>query len=46
MVRKASQRLPAAAFLVRLNVHSLDGPTSRKQVLGITAQHLKPRSWL
>ncbi len=36
---------PAAAFLDRLNVHSLDGYDVRRQVLGITAQHLKPGSW-
>jgi tRNA nucleotidyltransferase (CCA-adding enzyme) len=36
---------PAAAFLDRLNVHSIDGYDVRKQVLGITAQHLKPGSW-
>jgi tRNA nucleotidyltransferase (CCA-adding enzyme) len=28
-----------------LNVHSIDGYDVRKQVLGITAQHLKPGSW-
>jgi tRNA nucleotidyltransferase (CCA-adding enzyme) len=36
---------PAAALLDRLNVHSIDGYDVRKQVLGITAQHLKPGSW-
>ncbi len=36
---------PASAFLDRLNVHSFDGYDVRKQVLGITAQHLKPGSW-
>jgi tRNA nucleotidyltransferase (CCA-adding enzyme) len=36
---------PAAAFLDRLNVHTIDGYDVRKQVLGITAQHLKPGSW-
>jgi tRNA nucleotidyltransferase (CCA-adding enzyme) len=36
---------PAAAFLDRLNVHSIDGYDVRRQVLGITAQHLKPGSW-
>jgi tRNA nucleotidyltransferase (CCA-adding enzyme) len=36
---------PASAFLDRLNVHSLDGYDVRKQVLGVTAQHLKPGSW-
>ena len=33
---------PATAFLDRLNVHSIDGYDVRRQVLGITAQHLKP----
>ena len=36
---------PAAAFLDRLNIHSLDGYDVRRQVLGLTAQHLKPGSW-
>ncbi len=36
---------PAAAFLDRLNVNSIDGYDVRRQVLGITAQHLKPGSW-
>jgi len=36
---------PANAFLDRLNVHSFDGYDVRHQVLGITAQHLKPGSW-
>jgi len=36
---------PASLFLDRLNVHSLSGYDVRKQVLGITAQHLKPGSW-
>jgi tRNA nucleotidyltransferase (CCA-adding enzyme) len=36
---------PAAAFLDRLNVNSIDGYDVRGQVLGITAQHLKPGSW-
>src|SRR5215472_15852105 len=36
---------PAAAFLDRLNVNSFDGYDVRKQVLGFTAQHLKPGSW-
>src|SRR5206468_11203705 len=35
----------AAALLDRLNVHSIEGYDVRKQVLGITAQHLKPGSW-
>ena len=36
---------PAAAFLDRLNVHSFDGYDVRAQVLGMTAQHLKPGMW-
>ena len=36
---------PATAFLDRLNIHSLEGYDVRRQVLGITAQHLKPGSW-
>jgi tRNA nucleotidyltransferase (CCA-adding enzyme) len=36
---------PATAFLDRLNVRSIEGYDVRKQVLGITAQHLKPGSW-
>jgi tRNA nucleotidyltransferase (CCA-adding enzyme) len=33
---------PAAAFLDRLNVHSIGGKDVRGQVLGIVAHHLKP----
>jgi len=36
---------PATALLDRLNVHSIDGYDVRKQVLGFTAQHLKPGMW-
>ena len=36
---------PAIALLDRLNVNAIDGYDVRKQVLGITAQHLKPGSW-
>jgi tRNA nucleotidyltransferase (CCA-adding enzyme) len=36
---------PTARFLDRLNVHSIDGYDVRHQVLGMTAQHLKPGSW-
>jgi tRNA nucleotidyltransferase (CCA-adding enzyme) len=36
---------PASAFLDRLNVNTIDGYDVRRQVLGITAQHLKPGSW-
>ena len=36
---------PATAFLDRLNIYTIDGYDVRKQVLGMTAQHLKPGSW-
>jgi tRNA nucleotidyltransferase (CCA-adding enzyme) len=36
---------PAAAFLDRLNVQSIDGYDVRHQVLGMVAQHLKPGMW-
>lgn len=36
---------PATAFLDRLNIHTIDGYDVRKQVLGMTAQHLKPGMW-
>ena len=36
---------PAAAFLDRLNIHTIDGYDVRRQVLGMTAQHLKPGMW-
>ena len=36
---------PASAFLDRFNVNAFDGYDVRRQVLGITAQHLKPGSW-
>ena len=36
---------PAASFLDRLNIHSIDGYDVRQQVLGIVAQHLKPGMW-
>jgi tRNA nucleotidyltransferase (CCA-adding enzyme) len=36
---------PATVFLDRLNIHSIDGYDVRAQVLGITAQHLKPGMW-
>ena len=36
---------PAARLLDRLNVHAIDGYDVRGQVLGLTAQHLKPGSW-
>ena len=36
---------PATLFLDRLNVHSIEGYDVRHQVLGLTAQHLKPGMW-
>jgi tRNA nucleotidyltransferase (CCA-adding enzyme) len=36
---------PASAYLDRLNVRSFDGYDVRAQVLGMTAQHLKPGMW-
>jgi tRNA nucleotidyltransferase (CCA-adding enzyme) len=36
---------PASAFLDRLNIHTIDGYDVRRQVLGMTAQHLKPGMW-
>jgi len=36
---------PATVLLDRLNIHTMDGYDVRKQVLGITAQHLKPGMW-
>ncbi|MBI3491571.1 MAG: CCA tRNA nucleotidyltransferase [Acidobacteria bacterium] len=36
---------PATMLLDRLNVRSIDGYDVRKQVLGLTAQHLKPGMW-
>jgi tRNA nucleotidyltransferase (CCA-adding enzyme) len=36
---------PATRFLERLNVQSMDGYDVRAQVLGMTAQHLKPGMW-
>jgi tRNA nucleotidyltransferase (CCA-adding enzyme) len=36
---------PAARFLDRLNMRSLEGYDVRAQVLGMTAQHLKPGMW-
>ena len=37
--------VPAAAFLDRLNIHSIDGVDVRREVLGIVAHHLKPGMW-
>ena len=36
---------PATLFLDRLLIFTIDGYDVRKQVLGITAQHLKPGMW-
>jgi tRNA nucleotidyltransferase (CCA-adding enzyme) len=36
---------PAAAFLDRLNLQTIDGYDVRRQVLGMVAQHLKPGMW-
>ncbi len=36
---------PASRFLDRLNIHTIDGYDVRRQVLGMTAQHLKPGMW-
>jgi len=36
---------PAAALLDRLNVHTIEGYDVRREVLGMTAQHLKPGMW-
>jgi tRNA nucleotidyltransferase (CCA-adding enzyme) len=36
---------PATTFLDRLNVQSIEGYDVRGQVLGMTAQHLKPGMW-
>ncbi len=36
---------PATTLLDRLNVHTIDGYDVRRQVLGMTAQHLKPGMW-
>ena len=36
---------PAAAFLDRINIHTLEGYDVRRQVLGLVAHHLKPGMW-
>ena len=36
---------PATAFLDRINIHTIGGYDVRRQVLGMTAQHLKPGMW-
>ena len=44
-ITKSRAWRPRRAFLDRLNVHSIDGYDVRRQVLGMTAQHLKPGMW-
>jgi tRNA nucleotidyltransferase (CCA-adding enzyme) len=36
---------PTRMLLDRLNVHTIDGYDVRREVLGMTAQHLKPGMW-
>lgn len=36
---------PALSVLDRLNVHHIDGVDVRREVLGMTAHHLKPGAW-
>jgi tRNA nucleotidyltransferase (CCA-adding enzyme) len=36
---------PATALLDRLNVHTIEGYDVRREVLGMTTQHLKPGMW-
>src|SRR5262245_4695457 len=36
---------PATRLLDRLNIHSMEGYDVRREVLGMTAQHLKPGMW-
>ncbi len=36
---------PATSVLDRLNLHAIDGLDVRREVLAITAQHLKPGAW-
>ena len=36
---------PATSVLDRLNVHAIDGLDVRREVLAITAHHLKPGAW-
>ena len=36
---------PATALLDRLNIHAIDGVDVRREVLAITAHHLKPGAW-
>jgi tRNA nucleotidyltransferase (CCA-adding enzyme) len=36
---------PASAFLDRLNLNTIDGFDVRREVLGVTAHHLKPGMW-
>jgi tRNA nucleotidyltransferase (CCA-adding enzyme) len=37
--------VPATAVLDRLNVHAIDGIDVRREILGMTAHHLKPGAW-
>ncbi len=36
---------PATVLLDRLNIHAIDGVDVRREVLAITAHHLKPGAW-
>ncbi len=36
---------PATSLLDRLNIHAIDGLDVRREVLAITAHHLKPGAW-
>ncbi len=36
---------PATALLDRFNIHAIDGVDVRREVLAITAHHLKPGAW-
>ena len=36
---------PATALLDRLNIHAIDGVDVRREVLAMTAHHLKPGAW-
>ena len=36
---------PATSLLDRLNIHAIDGIDVRREVLAITAHHLKPGAW-
>lgn len=45
MDHEAQGVAPATVLLDRLNIRSISGYDVRAQVLGMTAQHLKPGSW-